>query len=195
MTAPDDWQEWREVWQEGRAAEAALEQPVERVRRARRTLTLTSAAEAALVVAALGGLGAALRHAADAVEMALGLSVAVAVVATWILHVAARRREAGTTAAAASEYVAVVRRLRRRQLRFVRFAWVLLALELTFLVWWWAGGIPVHRSELDAPIAIISLWIPVLAIAAFLAWTVRLYRRATHELQLLDRLYIELGEE
>jgi hypothetical protein len=195
MTAPDDWQEWREVWQEGRATEAALEQPVERVGRARRTLTLTSAAEAALVVAALGGLGAALRHAADAVEMALGLLVATAVIMTWAIHAVARRREAGAAAVAASEYVAVMRRLRRRQLQFVRFVWSVLALELVFLAWWWAGGIPVHRSELAAPIAILSLWIPIVAIAGFLAWTVRLYQRATHELRQLDRVQTEFGDE
>ena len=194
MTVPDDWQRWREAWQEGRAATPALDRPVERVRRGRRTHAVTGAAEIALVVVAVGGVAAALRHAADAVETALGLSVAVAVVVTWVLHVAARRREARGAVAVASEYVAVMRWLRRRQLRFVRFVWVVLALELVFLTWWWAGGIPVHRSELGAPIAVFSLWIPVVAIASFVAWTVRLHRQATRELRRLDRLQVELDD-
>ena len=195
MMVPDDWQQWREVWKEGRATAPALDHPVERARRAQRTLAVTGAAEIALVIVALAGLGAALRHAADPVEMALGLSVAAAVVVAWIVHIAARRREASVASAVPSEYVAVMRQLRRRQLRFVRFAWVVLALELVFLTWWWARGLPVHRSELGSSIAIVSLWIPILAVAGLLAWTVRLYRQATHELRQLDRVEIELGDE
>jgi hypothetical protein len=66
---------------------------------------------------------------------------------------------------------------------------------LVFLTWWWAGGIPVHRPELAAPIAVVSLWLPLAAIAGFVAWTVRLYRRAATDLRRLERLGDELGSE
>ncbi|HJR62521.1 MAG TPA: hypothetical protein VJ803_02370, partial [Gemmatimonadaceae bacterium] len=139
---------------------------------------------------------AALLHAADAVEATLGALVAVAVVVAWTVHARARRREAAAAAVDdAKGYVAVLRRLRRTQRAFARFVWLVLALELVFLGRWWAGGISAHRSDLSAPIAIVSLWIPLTAIAGLLAWTVRLHRHAARELQQLDRLQDELGSQ
>jgi hypothetical protein len=70
----------------------------------------------------------------------------------------------------------------------VHFGWLVLTLELVFLLTWWAGGIDVHRAQLAAPIAIASLWIPLVAMVVFVAWTMRLRARASAELLVLAQL-------
>jgi len=57
------------------------------------------------------------------------------------------------------------------------------------------GGVPVHRTQLGAPIAIASLWVPLATIVAFVAWTARLRTRASADLIVLARLERELRDE
>jgi hypothetical protein len=163
--------------------------------RARRAEALTGAAELLVVLAALGGIGLALRHAADALEATLGVSVAVAIAVMWVLRVLAHRREIDVVGSSATNYVAALRSFRARQLRFVHFAWAVLALELVFLAPWWAGGITAHRARLGDPIALVSLWLPLATMAGFAAWTARLRHAADAELRRLERLEQEMVED
>jgi hypothetical protein len=158
-------------------------------------VALVAVAEVAIVVIAAVGVFAAMRHSADAVERILGVSVVVAVAAVWVVQALARRREQQVVNASALEYVAVLRGLCQRQIRFVHFGWLVLALDLVFLLTWWAGGIGAHRAQLAAPIAIASLWIPLAVMVAFVAWTLRLRARASAELAVLTQLERGLRED
>jgi hypothetical protein len=151
-------------------------------------MTLVALAELVIVIIAAVGVLAALRHSANVLERILGVSVVVAVVAVWAVYALARRREQQVVDTSALEYVGVLRGLRQRQIRFVHFGWLVLTLELVFLLTWWAGGIDVHRAQLAAPIAIASLWIPLVAMVVFVAWTMRLRARASAELLVLAQL-------
>jgi hypothetical protein len=158
-------------------------------------MTLVALAEVIIVVIAAVGVLAAMRHSANVFERVLGVSVVVAIVAVWAVYALARRREQQVVDTSALEYVAVLRSLRQRQIRFVHFGWLVLALELVFLLTWWAGGVGLHRAQLAAPIAIASLWIPVVTMVVFVAWTVRLRTRASAELLVLAQLEQRLRDD
>jgi hypothetical protein len=53
----------------------------------------------------------------------------------------------------------------RTQLRAVRFTWILIAVELVFLVPWWAGGRHAHAGALYSPLVILLGWLPTSLIA------------------------------
>ena len=194
MTRPDDWERLREAWRPppDQAPSVPNEHDsatlIARADRAGRTMTLVALTEVVIVILAAVGVFAAMRHSANVVERILGVSVVVAVASVWSVHALARRREQQVVDSSALEYVAVLRGLRQRQIRFVHFGWLVLTLELVFLITWWAGGIGVHRGQLAAPIAIASLWIPLVAMVVFVAWTVRLRARASAELLVLAQL-------
>jgi hypothetical protein len=195
MTGSDDWRRWSETWQEAGRMDSAMPQVLERIRRARRMLALTAALETVLVLVAVGGLGAALWHATDAADAILGACVAAAIIGAWIYHILARRREAESTTGTATEYVAIMRRFYRRQLAFVRFVWVVLALEGVFLARWWSGGLTAHRGDLVEPLAIVSLWCPLAAMMGLTVWTIRVHQSARSTLRRLDRIHHDLQDK
>ena len=199
MTQPNDWDTLRDAWRPAPAHRSPREDDasglITRANRARRTMALVRAAEVLVVTVAVGGVAAALRHAANIVELILGLSVMLAIAGAGAFRVMARRRERDIAGTSALEYVTVLRALRQRQIHFVHFGWLVLALELVFFLTWWAGGVSVHRTQLGAPIAIASLWVPLATIVAFVAWTARLRTRASADLVVLARLERELRDE
>ena len=193
-TAPDDWEALRNSWESAEPTAGGPE-ALALVRRARRGEAFAALAELVLVLVAIGGIALALRHAADTLELTLGVSAGAAIVGAWALGAITRSREAKAVASSASDYASALRRLRTRQLRVVHSTWVVLALELAFLAPWWAGGIGPHRGRLGDPVALASLWLPLAAMLGLAAWSARFRRRLVAELRRLEGFQREMAQE
>src|SRR5215470_1227205 len=178
------WEQWEESWRADRPSAAELEAMIARTRRARRGLTLVRLLSGALAVAALAVVAAALRHAGNALEIALGIVVSIGIVAVWSLDSLNHRRAVEHVEAPADEYRAARRALCLRQERFAKLGWIVVALDLTFLIPWWIGGIAVHGAGFHAA-QILTIWGPLAMMAGFVAWTIVLRRRARTELRRL----------
>jgi hypothetical protein len=184
----DEWQRWQEDWQGGGATLDARQLPA-RLRRERRRLLLAAAAEAALALAACGGIAAALVHTPRGFDRRWGIAVLLMLAASWAIATWQRRRVDGLSLAAATEgFVELARRRCRRQLRAVRLAWLLAALELVFLVPWWIDGYRVHGLGAGSALTWFAWWVPAAAILGLLAGTLGVRRRVRAELDQLDRL-------
>jgi hypothetical protein len=183
MTAAD-WERWGDRWRAGRAPDAELTAILDRVARARRSTALARVASLAVVVVALAVIVAALRHAANALEFALGVGVGLGIVAAWIADALNARSSWAHLDAPLDEYLRVRLALCRRRLRLARLVWVVAALDFVFLVPWWIGGFKVHGVGFHA-LQILTMWLPIAVIAALVAWAVRSYAAARVEEALL----------
>ena len=186
MMTTNDWARWEASWRDARATPAELGRMIERTRRAARALMLVRVFSAALAVAALAVVGLALRHAGNPLEAALGLAVAVGIVTAWHLDAVNRAGSAEKADAPPADYARARRALCQGQLRFTRLAWIVVALDLVFLIPWWIGGLKVHGAALNAT-QVGTIWGPLATMFLFVAWTFRLRRRASAELAALAR--------
>jgi hypothetical protein len=191
----DEWERWQEDWQGGGATPDTRQLPV-RLRRERRRMLLATAAEAALALAACGGIAAALVHTPHGFDSWWGIAVLVMLAGSWAIATWQRRRVDGLSLADATEsFVELARRRCRRQLRAVRLAWLLAALELAFLVPWWIGGFRVHGLRPESALTWFAWWIPAAAILGLFAGTLYVRRRVRAELAQLDRLAAALSAD
>jgi hypothetical protein len=196
MTEPrDEWERWRQDWQAGGATLDARQLPA-RLRRERRRMLVATGAEGALVLAACGGIAAALVHTPHGLDAWWGLAVMVMLAGSWAIASWQRRRgEDPSLTDATEDFVALSRRRCRRQLRAVRFAWLLAALGLGFLVPWWIGGYRVHGLRPGSALTVLAGWLPAAAILGLFAGTLYLRRRLRAELEQLDRLQAAIGAD
>lgn len=185
MTAASEWEQWEARWRAARTSAADLDALIARTTRARRNVVLVHHLSTAMAVAGIAVVVAALRHAGNAFEVALGLIVALGIAAVWRVDVANRRSAADKLDAPDDDYRAARRVLCLRQDRFARLSWVVIALDLAFLVPWWIGGIGVHGAGFHLA-QILTIWGPLALMAAFVGWTIVLRRGARAELQRLD---------
>lgn len=186
MTRRDEWDDWRELWRAGRDSAGQLAVALDRARRARRLRIGLNAGRVGLMLVALGSIAMALDHAGSPLEIGLGLTAGVAIAVFMLAQVVVLRREGRLLAAPSDEYVAALYEIKQQQLRFVRFAWGVLILELAFLIPWWLGGIPVHAHQPGARIVIVGFWLPMVAIIAFIIWSTRFRRRVRAETTRLE---------
>lgn len=196
MSEPrDEWERLREDWQAGGATLDARQLPA-RMRRERRRLVVATAVEGALALGACGGIAAALVHTPHGFDAWWGIAVLVMVAGSWAIATWQRRRaEDPSLANATEDFVELSRRRCRRQLRAVRFAWLLAALELGFLVPWWIGGYRVHGLRPGWALTVLAWWIPAAAILGLFAGTLHVRRRVRAELEQLDRLQAPIGAD
>lgn len=184
----DEWERWQEDWQGGGATPDARQLPARR-RRERRRMLLAAAVEAALALAACGGIAAALVHTPHGFDRWWGIAVLVLLAGSWAIATWQRRRADSVSLAATTEsFVDLARRRCRRQMQAVRLAWLLAALELAFLVPWWIGGYRVHGLRPGSALTWFAWWIPAAAILGLLAGSLVVRRRVRAELEQLDRL-------
>ena len=181
MMTRGEWLEWEQLWQTARTSPERVEELIERTRRARRSLWLLRLLSTGMAVVALAVVAAALRHAGNPFEVTLGVVVGIGIVAVWMMDLANQRHAAAKVEAPADEYVAMRRALCVRQARFAQLAWIVTALDLTFLVPWWIGGFKVHGGGFHA-MQLFTMWGPLTLMGAFVWWTIRLRRRARAEL-------------
>jgi hypothetical protein len=186
MTTTGEWDRLEANWRAARTSSAVLEAMIERTRRDRRAILLVRVLSTVLALVALGIVGAALRHAANAFEAALGLVVAVGIATVWWLDAMNQGNDAEKVEAPANEYRAARRALCIRQDRFARLGWVVVALDLAFLFPWWIGGFAVHGSGFKVG-QVLTIWLPLALMAAFIVWTIALRRRARAELRRIAR--------
>jgi hypothetical protein len=187
MMAAQDWTQWERNWREPQLSSAELDAMIERTRHARRGIVLVRALSALVAIVALTIVGAALRHAANPFEMTLGLVVGAGIVFVWVLDGHNQRRDHDQADAPVREYRLMRTKLCARQIQFARFGWSVVALDLTFLIPWWRGGVRVHGTMLH-PAQLVGFGIPVLLLAGFVAWTLIVRRRALIELGHLRRM-------
>ncbi|HEV8411059.1 MAG TPA: hypothetical protein VGQ30_11140 [Gemmatimonadaceae bacterium] len=187
MINTNEWSAWEESWRAARTSSEEIEELIARTGRARRSIVLMRVVSGGLAVVSLAIVGAALRHAGNPFEASLGLIVGLGVAAVWLFDARIQLRAAESVAAPQEEYFATRRRLCIRRLRFVRLGWIVVALDLAFLIPWWIGGLRVHGSAFNAG-QLLTIWTPVAAMAVFLAWTVTVRSRARAELARLDGL-------
>jgi hypothetical protein len=128
---------------------------------------------------------AAIRHAANAVEATLGIGAVVIVVGVAAFRGWNRHAEHTALGASVREFDDAARSLRRAELRFALFLWLVLGVECAFAAVWWYGGIEVHHGALT-PIAIGMLWVPLAVVVLTLVWSIRLRATARRELDRLD---------
>jgi hypothetical protein len=180
-----EWDEWRETWHgaAGDAPDAEIQRKaLNAVLRRQRSVVM---AQRVASVALLAIVVAALRHAAAPFELALGMGV-IAIVATSAAFQEWRRvREQAALTAAASHFVATVRAIRRSEIRFARLLWSMLGVEIVFFGVWWYGGLGLHHS-LMTPIALGTVWLPLVTFGVLARWALTLGRAAREDLERLD---------
>jgi len=179
-----DWDLWGEQWRASRASPEELDALSAQTRRARRAIVMLRLRSTALAIAALAVVAAALRHASNAFEIALGLTVGIGIAGVWLADVVNQNDAREGAEAPANEYRRVRRALCKRQVRFVHLGWVIVALDLAFLIPWWIGGIAVHGRGFHL-IQLLTIWGPLALMATFVAWTLVLRQRARAELRQL----------
>ena len=184
MKPESEWVAWEQLWRSDRIPPARLAELIEQTKRARRTLFLVRLLPTAVAMFALAIVAAALRHAGNAFELALGIVVAIGIAAVWSMNLANQRQARDNVETPADEYIAARRAVCVGQIRFARLAWIVTALDLLFLIPWWIGGFAVHGAGFHA-MQLITLWGPLAIMIAFVLATVRLRRRASAELAAL----------
>ena len=184
MTTSNDWDRWQVSWRADDPRPSDLDAMLAGARAARRTMGWWRALSFAVAALSVAAVGMALIHAGNPLEAALGLTVGVAIALAWLADAVERDREGEGESAAPEEYLAIRRALCRRRIRFARLGWIVVALELVFLVPWWIGGIKVHGFGLSW-LRIQGFWGPLAAVAAFAVWTVIVHARARRELEAL----------
>src|SRR5205823_3817529 len=150
-TAPGDWAQWQADWQRAGHLADAAQDASRQIARARRGLLVARLVESAVAGAAILITAAALRHAGNPFEAALGLVVGVGIGVLWIRRIRLRDREDAGVAGSSPGHLAVLESVRRQEVRLAHFIWIVLPLELAFLTPWWVIGSRVHHRSLTDP--------------------------------------------
>lgn len=187
MTARNEWERWSEDWRNETSSQSpdrvrqVVESEQRRLRRSQRI-------ESSIVIAGILGVGAALIHTHDPIDL---VTAAVTLVGLIVLRLISRRSMSepdpslsGTT----SDFVAASTKRLRLQLQTINVIWIAIALNLVFFLPWWISGFRMHRAELDAPIMLASWWFPLVALTAMACWSLVFRRRLSAELERLREL-------
>jgi hypothetical protein len=187
MTKSGDWEQWQGSWQSEQIKAETLDVLIDRTGRARAAVALTRVLSGAVAVIALLIVAAALRHAGNPLERSLGVVVALGIIAAWAADAANHARALERVESGPDEYAAVRRALCARRIRFVYLAWIVVALDIVFLVPWWIGGFAIHGFGFHwAQLA--TMWGPLALMSWFVVWAARLRARSIVELRrLTDR--------
>jgi hypothetical protein len=187
--------EWTDTWQRTTESPAATREVSRRLARARRENVVVRIIEGAVAVSAVALVALALMHAANAFEAGLGVFVGVAIVAIWIQRGRIRRRERAGDVASSVEYLLVLRRSRQQRMRLAEFVWILVVLDVIFLIPWWIIGSRYHHRGFTDSGNWISMWLPILGFIALYLWALGVWRSARRELAEVDRLYASYRNE
>ena len=144
-----DWDRWQDEWQRGGSAQANVIAGLRLTSKARRELLLSWLIESAIGSASLLLVILALRHAGNAFEAGLGLAAGLGIGIAWAQRILLRRREHASETAVSDDYLVAIRDLRRRQMRLAQFVWIVLSLDLVFLIPWWLIGSRVHSRPVS----------------------------------------------
>jgi hypothetical protein len=182
MTSMQDWEQWQGRWKGEPMSANELRALVDRTTRARAAVAATRVVSGVVAVFALLVVAGALQHAANAIELTLGIVVAIGIITAWSLDASNRRRALDKVESGPEEYAAVRRELCVRRIRFAYLGWIVVTLDFVFLVPWWLGGIKVHGSEFSL-MQVETIWGPIAMMIAFVIWTSRVRTVARAELE------------
>jgi membrane protease YdiL (CAAX protease family) len=189
MTQRDmDWELLQQEWQRSGSAQAEVRTAFQRLSKARRGLLFIWLAEVAIVVSSLIFVAMALRHAANPLVATLGVVVGFGNAIAWAQRVVMRRREQKFESASSAEYLAVMRRLRVRQIRLAEFVWMVLTMELVFFIPWWVIGSRVHSRRITDAGSLLTMWLPIIVMLALYLWALRLRGAGRRGVQAIDQL-------
>lgn len=183
----------QQSWRESAPGRVDRGQLVRRAALVRRRAAAQTILEIAVPIGALVLVLAAMHHAANPVERVLGWVVALAAIAASAVYFGVRRAERAAVRKSAPEYLSMVLRGRRRERQLSVFVLLMLAIECSFLVPWWLGGISQHASRLASPIVVWTFWLPAALIVAIAAWAVGLYVRANQDLRSIGKMVSEFS--
>ena len=187
-TPSGDWERWQALWRRAGNAGVVAQDAPQQIARARRGLLVTRLVESAVAGAAILITAAALRHAGNPFEAGLGLLVGSCIAALWIQRIRLREREDSAVATGSAQHLAVLGSVRRQEVRFAHFIWIVLPLELAFLTPWWVIGTRVHHRSLTDLGSWQTVWLPIVGMVALFVWSLRLRRRAHAELRDIERV-------
>lgn len=187
--------EWKDDWQRTTDSPAAPREVSKRLARARMENIVARIIEGAVAMSALALVGLALVHAANALEAGLGLVVGLAIAAIWIQRGRIRLREQEGDIASTVEYLLLLRRTRHQRIRLAEFVWVIVLLDLVFLIPWWIIGLRFHHRGLTDAATWISMWLPILGFIALCVWALGVWRSARREVGEIDRLFASYRDE
>src|SRR3989449_3419027 len=139
-TPSRDWERWQALWRRAGDAGAVAQDAPHQIARARRGLLVTRLVESAVSGAAILITAAALRHAGNPFEAALGLVVGVSIGLLWIRRIRLRDREDAGVAGTSPGHLAVLESVRRQEVRPAPFIWIVLPPEPPFFTPWWVIG-------------------------------------------------------
>ena len=180
-TARSDWDQWEQGWRNRETPAFDLDAMIARTRRARRGIVMMQMLSVVLTLIALGIVIAALRHAGNVFEKALGLIVSAGIAGVWSVGLANQRRAVDNVEAPADQYCSTRVDLCQRQVRFAQLGWAVVALDLVFLIPWWIGGFAIHGGGFHLT-QLLTIWLPLAIMTGFVGWTMVLRRRALREL-------------
>lgn len=196
MNEPDiELMEWTDTWQRTTESPAATREVSRRLARARRENIVVRIIEGAVASIAVALVGLALMHAANAFEAGLGLLVAAAIVAIWIQRGRIRRREQSGDVVSSVDYLVAMRRTRHQRKRLAEFVWIVVVLDIIFLIPWWIIGSRFHHRGFTDSGNWISMWLPILGFIALSVWALGVWRSARRELTEVDRLIASYRDE
>jgi hypothetical protein len=193
----DDWDSLQSEWRQAGGSASSQAAASSGLARARRARIVIPVIEGAVALTALGATAGALAHAAAAFEIAIGLVVGAAITLLWTRRVVIRVREHDADGLGSREYLTFLRGVRSQQARLAQFVWIVLSLELAFLVPWWERGSRVHPRTLTNVSSWLGMYLPIVMMVALLAWSIRFRRIARGELASIDKLsasYRDSGE-
>jgi hypothetical protein len=187
-TSSRDWERWQALWRRAGNAGAVAQDARQHIATARRGLLVARLVESAVAGAAILITAAALRHAGNPFEAALGLVVGASIGVLWIGRIRLRDREDAGVAGSSPGHLAVLESVGRQEVRLAHFIWLVLALELAFLTPWWVIGSRVHHRSLTDPGSWLTVWLPIVGMVALFVWSLRLRGRARAALRVIARL-------
>ena len=187
-----DWEQLQTEWQ--RAGQIAAADATQLIAKARRMQVAHRLIEGAIAGIAILVTAAALRHAGNPFEAALGMIVGIGIAGVWLQHGRLRSKEDSGLTGSSTKHLDVLAGVCRQQLRLARFLWIVLGLELVFLTPWWMIGNRVHRRTFIDPGSWMTVWLPLAGMIALFVWAWRLRRRAGAERAVIERLRVQFGE-
>lgn len=168
---------------------------VRAVKHAHLRLILHRVVELAVPLAAITLVGLALRHASTPAERVLGAFVTLGVGFVWAYYLRAIGFERRSLAGPSPGFISAALNRCRYERRLAIFTWVILILELAFLLPWWIEGIPNHRGQGFGKLYFLTVWLPLTLMVALALWSISLWRRASRETLQLRKAAAELRED
>lgn len=183
------------LWHAADTPPVGAGETVRAVKHAQLRLILHRVVELGVPLAAIALVGLALRHASTPPERIFGAFISLGVVFAWARYLRAIGLERRSLAGPSPGFVSAALERCAYERRLAIFTWVILILELSFLLPWWIEGLPHHKGQGLGRLFFLTLWLPLALMIALAVWSIFLWRRASREAIELRQAAAELRED